>query len=117
MIGTTNYGIAVSSGRDNQVYNNTVISSGLLPNGQKAASQNVGIYVWNQSGDPFFQSPIVQGNTIGWNGPSGGRNDEWTPDANASDTMLSGTITLATEQSYYTAWTQRVSGAGLTVGA
>jgi len=49
VINTTNYGIAVSSGQDNAVYNNIVISSGLLPGGQKPASQNVGIYVWNQS--------------------------------------------------------------------
>ena len=117
VIGTANYGIAVSSGLDNQVYNNTVISSGLLPGGQKVASQNVGIYVWNQSGDPFFQAPQVFGNTIGWNGPSG-RNDEWTPDASGvSDTSMSGSITQSTEAQAYNAWVQRVSAAGQTVGA
>jgi hypothetical protein len=114
---TTNYGIAVSSGLDDQVYNNVVISTGKLPTGQTPASQNVGIYVWNQSGDPNFQSPVVTGNTIGWVGPNGSRNDEWTPDATATDTSLSGAITAATEQSYYTAWAQSATVAGLTIGA
>jgi len=117
VIDTTNYGIAVSSGLDDQVYNNVVISTGLLPSGQKPASQNVGIYVWNQSGDPFFQQPKVFGNTVGWMGQSG-RNDEWTPDASGvNDTSISGSITQATETQYYNAWAQRVAAAGQTVGA
>jgi hypothetical protein len=77
----------------------------------------VGIYVWNQSGDPFFQKPQVYGNTVGWMG-QGGRNDEWTPDATGvSDASLSGSITQATETQYYNQWVQRVQTAGLTVGA
>jgi len=74
--------------------------------------------VWNQSHDPYFKSPLVYGNSVGWNGPGGGRNDEWTPDASGvSDTSLSGSITQATETQYYNAWVQRVQAAGYTVGA
>jgi hypothetical protein len=118
VIGTTNYGIAISSGHNDTIYNNTVISSGLLPSGQKIASQNVGIYIWNQSGDPFWGNNQEYGNTIGWMGPSG-RNDSWTPNASGQtgDTHLSGTITLAQEQSYYNVWAQKVSASGFTIGA
>jgi len=77
VVSTTNYGIGISSGHNNVAYNNTVISSGLLPNGQKIASQNVGIYVWNQ-GDPNWGNNQEYGNTVGWMGPSGSRNDTWT---------------------------------------
>jgi hypothetical protein len=117
VIDTTNYGIAVSSGQDDQVYNNIVISTAKLPSGQTPASQNVGIYVWNQSGDPYFTKPQVYGNTVGWMGPSG-RNDEWTPDAGTvSDTSISGSITSATEAQYYNLWVSRVQAGGYTIGA
>jgi hypothetical protein len=118
IISTANYGIAISSGHNNTAYNNTVISSGLLPNGQKIASENVGIYIWNQSGDPFWGNNQEYGNTIGWMGPSG-RNDSWTPNGSGQtgDTALSGTITLAKEQSYYGVWAQKVNASGFVVGA
>jgi parallel beta-helix repeat protein len=117
VIDTTNYGIAVSSGQDNQVYDNTVISTGKLSSGETPASQNVGIYVWNQSGDPYFTQPEVYGNVVGWMGKSG-RNDEWTPDAGSvDDTAISGSITQATETQYYNVWAQRVNAAGFQIGA
>jgi len=119
IIGTSNYGMAISSGHNNTIYNNTVISSGLLPNGQKIASQNVGIYIWNQSGDPNWGNNQEYGNTIGWMGPTGSRNDSWTPNASGQtgDTHLSGTITLAQEQAYYNVWAQKVSASGFVIGA
>jgi hypothetical protein len=119
IIGTSNYGMAISSGHNNTIYNNTIISSGLLPSGQKIASQNVGIYIWNQSGDPLWANNQEYGNTIGWMGPSGGRNDSWTPNGSGrtGDTALSGTITLSQEQSYYNVWAQKVSASGYTIGA
>jgi hypothetical protein len=118
IISTANYGIAISSGHNDTAYNNTIISSGLLPNGQKIASENVGIYIWNQSGDPNWGNNQEYGNTIGWMGPSG-RNDSWTPNASGKtgDTALSGTIALAQEQSYYSVWVQKVSTSGFTIGA
>src|SRR6185295_9902382 len=64
IISTANYGIAISSGHNNTAYNNTVISSGLLPSGQKIASENVGIYVWNSGGDPNWANNLEYGNTI-----------------------------------------------------
>jgi hypothetical protein len=118
IISTSNYGIAISSGHDETAYNNTIISSALLPNGQKIAAENVGIYVWNSINDPFWGNNQEYGNTLGWMGPSG-RNDAWTPNASGQtgDTHLTGTITPAQEQSYYTVWAQKVSSSGYTIGA
>jgi hypothetical protein len=119
IISTSNYGLAISSGHDDTIYNNTIISSGLLPNGQKIAAENVGIYVWNSVSDLLWGNNQEYGNTLGWMGPNG-RNDIWTPNASGKtgDTHLPGsTITLAQEQSYYTVWAQKVATSGFTIGA
>jgi hypothetical protein len=83
VIGTSNYGIAISSGHDDSVFNNIVVSSGLLSDGSKIAADNVGIYVWNQPSDPYFGNDQEWGNTVGWMGTSG-RNDEWLPNVTPS---------------------------------
>jgi hypothetical protein len=118
VLDTTNYGIAISSGHNDVIRNNIVVSSGLLPTGQKVASQNVGIYVWNEGNDPNFGNDQEYGNTLGWMG-SGGRNDTWTPNASGQtgDTSLPGTITIQQVQAYDAVWQQRVDAAGIMVGA
>lgn len=121
IVGTSEYGMAISTGHNNTIYDNTIISSGLLPNGQKIAAQNVGLYIWNNVGDTMWGNNREYGNTLGWMGPSG-RNDLWTPDAASSsgqtpDTFLSGTITLTQEQSYYSVWATKVGSSGYTIGA
>jgi hypothetical protein len=114
--------MAISSGHDDTIYNNIVVSSGLLADGTQVASDNIGIYIWNQPSDPYFGNDQEYGNTVGWMGPSG-RNDVWLPNATASpgkppDTFLSGgTISISTEQAYFSVWAQRLSSAGLSVGA
>jgi hypothetical protein len=116
---TTNYGIAISSGHDDLITNNIVIASGLLPNGTKIASQNVGIYIMNLANDSLFKNNQSYGNTIGWMGPSG-RNDAYYPDASGptnDDTHLAGAITLAIEASYFSSWAQRVSQTSFSIGA
>jgi hypothetical protein len=104
VIGTTNYGIAISSGHDDSVYNNIVISSGRLPDGTMLPASNVGIYVWNAGNDPFFGNDQEYGNTIGWM-RGNGRNDQYLPDVTPSpgqppDILLPGAVTLRTEQMY-----------------
>jgi hypothetical protein len=118
IISTSNYGIAISSGHNDSIYNNTIISSDLLPSGQKIAAENVGIYVWNSISDPNWANNKEYGNTIGWMGPSG-RNDKWIPNSanNGSDAAVSGSITRAVEQSYYSVWATKVAASGYTVGA
>jgi hypothetical protein len=109
VIGTTNYGIAISSGHDDSAYNNIIISSGSLPDGTKLLASNVGIYIWNAGNDPFFGNDQEYGNTIGWMRGST-QNDQYLPDATPSpgqpaDTLLTGPITLATEQLYESEFT------------
>jgi hypothetical protein len=121
VIGTTNYGIAISSGHDDSVHDNIVVSSGRLPDGTKLGASNVGIYVWNAGNDPFFGNDQEYGNTIGWM-RGNGRNDQYLPNVTPSsgqpsDTLLPGVITLATEQMYENLWMQRLSNARLGVGA
>ncbi len=105
VIGTTNYGMAISSGHDNVFYNNRIISSGLLPDGTRAASQNVGAYIWNHNGDRTFANNSGYGNLIGWV-LGDGRNDAWVPDAALwiNNTSFAGQVTLATENAEWTLW-------------
>ena len=119
VVGTSNYGIAISSGHDDSFYGNTIISSGLLPNGTAIASQNVAAYIWNSGGDPYFARDSAWGNSIGWmNQGAHGRNDQWMPNASgkAGDSFLPGTITLKTEQAQYAGWLKKVAGAGVKLG-
>jgi hypothetical protein len=118
VIGTTNYGIAISSGHDDSIYNNIVVSSGRLPDGTRLPASNVGIYVWNAGNDPFFGNDQEYGNTIGWM-RGNERNDQFLPDVTPSqpaDTLLPGVITWATERMYGNLWMQRLTNAGLSVG-
>jgi len=120
VIGTTNYGIAIAAGHDETIYNNTVISSGLLPDGQKIADQNVGIYIWNYYGtsSSVFYNDSGYGNTVGWIGPGGNRNDWWSPNAASweNNTSLAGAITLTTEASQLTAWQNKLATNNVTLG-
>ncbi len=87
VVSTANYGVAIAGGQHNRFYNNRVISSGRLADGTPIASQNVGLYIWNNS------KPAAFGNNVGYNNLSGWvnrgqnyawanyRNDWWAPDA------------------------------------
>jgi hypothetical protein len=116
---TSNYGIAINAGHDDLITNNIVIATGTLPNGTKIAAQNVGIYIWNGAGDPYFNNNQSYGNTIDWMGPSG-RNDAWYPDGSGQlndDTRLAANMTLAVEASYFASWAQRVALGDYSIGA
>jgi hypothetical protein len=109
VISTTNYGIAISGGHDQRIYDNIVLSSGLLPDGRRIAAQNVGIYIWDyHDAGAAFHSNSGSGNLVGWmRGTS--RNDWWVPDASSwsGNTRWSGTPTLAQEQEQVDAWMVR----------
>ncbi len=112
VVGTTNYGIAVTAGHDMEIYNNRVISSGLLPDGRVDTQQNVGIAIWDSNGDgaaTFFNN-VGHDNVVGWNNGTG-RNDWWTPTAASwtNNTSLSGPITLATEATELTIWRAKLA--------
>ncbi len=88
VVGTVNMGIEFGAGHDNAAYNNTVISSGLLPNGTEIAAQNVGITIYDVYGNianGTMYNNDMHGNTVGWMcwasrcAKDGYRNDELLP--------------------------------------
>ncbi|HEX2972892.1 MAG TPA: NPCBM/NEW2 domain-containing protein [Tepidisphaeraceae bacterium] len=117
VISTSNYGIAISSGRNNQFYNNRIVSSGYLSDGSRIASQNVGAYIWNQNGESTFSGNSGYNNVVGW-AQGSGRNDAWTPDAAkwTGNTSMSGSITRATEAAEWTLWQNKLASSKVTIG-
>jgi hypothetical protein len=123
VVSTTNYGIAIAAGHDNQFYNNRIISSGLLPDGTRIAAQNIGAYVWDTHGDRSkgtFYNNFAHNNTVGWV-KAGGRNDWWFPDCASgkcmNNTNLPDPITLDTEKAEYQTWVNKVATNNVTIGA
>lgn len=81
VVATSNYGIAIAGGFDQEVRGNRVLSCGLLPDGRSVAAQNVGIYIANLSRDPDARAKRGVENAIGWAHESLVRNDSFVPDA------------------------------------
>ena len=117
VISTTNYGIAISSGHDNAFFNNRIVSAGMTADGTRLKSQNVGAYIWNMNNEAGFVRNIGYNNVIGW-AQGNGRNDYWVPDASgwSGNASMGGSITLATEAAEWTLWSNKLAGAGVTVG-
>jgi hypothetical protein len=127
VVGTVNIGIEFGSGHDNVAYNNRVVSSGLLPNGTKIPSQNVGLAIYDVYGNikkgTMFNNDI-HGNTVGWMcwrcAWDGYRNDEYFPYNNgyysANQSISANPITLQAEESEYSAWLSKLKSDGIVVG-
>jgi len=85
VLDTTNYGVAISSGHNNTLKNNTVISAGVFANNIPVKSQNVGLYIWNinkQTADIFYGNQSIQ-NSVYWlkaQTATPTRNPWWMPD-------------------------------------
>jgi hypothetical protein len=129
IVDTVNVGIEIGTGHDNAAYNNRVISAGLLPNGTKIPSQNVGLSLYDVYGNIANGSMYnnnMYSNTVGWMcwaarcAWDGYRNDEWFPLNNgyyATNTTISANpITLAMESTEYQTWLSKISSSGLVVG-
>jgi len=118
VVSTTNYGISIAAGHNETIYDNTVVSSGLLPNGQVIADQNVGIGIWNGYNTPsnVFYDNSGYGNVIGWvNG--GGSNRWWIPNGTSWATpTIESAITLATEASELAFWQNKLATNHVTIG-
>ncbi len=129
IVGTVNMGIEFSTGHDNVAWNNTVIASGLLPNGTKIPSQNVGIVIDDVYGNiknGSMYNNDMYNNTVGWMcwaarcAWDGYRNDEYFPN-NSSDyftnqSISANPITLQAENSEYSTWLAKISSNGMIVG-
>jgi parallel beta-helix repeat protein len=130
VVGTSNHGISIDGGTDNQVYDNRVISSGRLPDGQRIAAANVGIYVWDLGGGAkqspsIFNNNRMVNNQVGWtrvaaNGTTS-NNASWLPDCGLNGSYCGGntdlgTITLAMEKQEYQNWLGKLSANSVKVG-
>ena len=119
VVSTANYGIAIAGGRDSRVFDNRVVSCGLLPDGARIASQNVGIYIWNNSSTPDFVRNKGYGNLVDWAGEEG-RNDWWVPDAELwADNLRASSddrIECHAEVVAYEHWTMKRDSAGVVIG-
>ncbi|MFC3834445.1 NPCBM/NEW2 domain-containing protein [Deinococcus rufus] len=126
IISTSNQGIGISGGHNHKVYNNRIVSSGLLPDGRKIASQNVGIYVWDMYGSKAggnWHNNTVFDNKIAWlkyrsNG-STFLNNTWFADCSSTcynNTTLTRAVTPATEAAEYASWVSRARAEGQKIG-
>ena len=129
IVGTVNMGIEFSTGHDNLAWNNTVIASGLLPNGTKIPSQNVGLVIDDvygniQNGSMYNND--MYGNTVGWMCWAARcawdkyRNDDYFPDNSSyystNQSISANPITLQAENSEYSTWLAKISSNGMVVG-
>ncbi|MFC4452481.1 NPCBM/NEW2 domain-containing protein [Deinococcus sonorensis] len=130
IVGTSNHGLGIAGGVDNQIYNNRVISSGRLPDGRPIAAQNVGLYVWDpyklgQKRPAMFANNVMRDNFVMWtkvksNG-STTTNPWWVPNCGLNNTVCSGnvnggTATLDTEKQEYQRWLNKLASSGVKVG-
>ena len=119
VVNTSNYGIAISGGHDNVIRDNRVVSCGLLPDGRSIASQNVGIYIWNQYRSSFH-SNVGHDNVVAWARPDGKREDWWVPDASdwtGNVAKHAGrAVSCDVESAERAEWEAKVSTEGIVVG-
>ncbi|UQN09664.1 NPCBM/NEW2 domain-containing protein [Deinococcus sp. QL22] len=130
IVGTTNHGIAIAGGVDNQMYNNRVLSSGRMPNGQRLPAANVGLYVWDPTGagklsPATFANNRMDNNVVGWTRVAAdgntSNNPTWFPNCGLNTTTCVGnqnigTVTLEMEKQEFTRWQDKLSARGVKVG-
>ena len=123
VLNTTNYGIGIADGHDNQFYDNRIFSSGILPDGTHPAAQFVGAYVADINGaipkGTFFNN-FEYNNTIGWVRADGSRQDTWLPDCASgkctNNIALPNPITVDTENGEYQIWLNKLASQKVTIG-
>jgi len=112
IVSTSHEGIAISSGHDNQFYNNRIISSGYLPDGRPNPSQNVGAIIWNYNNEPDFADNSARNNLIGWM-LNGKHNNAFVPDAAlwTNNRAYPGKVTRKSEACEWTLWQKKLAAA------
>ncbi|WP_052352042.1 NPCBM/NEW2 domain-containing protein [Deinococcus pimensis] len=130
VVSTTNYGLSIMGGVDNQVYNNRALSSGRLPDGRRIPSTNGGMILWDYAKvagmtPPTFGMNVMRDNTLGWTRVNADgsiyNNPMWTPDCATNGTQCAnnanlGTVTVTMEQAEFARWKDKLSTSGVTVG-
>jgi hypothetical protein len=130
VVGTVNMGIEFGAGHDNTAWNNTVLSSGLLPNQAKIPSQNVGLTVFDTYGNRprgTMYNNDMHNNSVGWMcwaarcAWDGYRNDDYFPDDptfyETNPALTTNPIPLSAETREYLKWLKKLAANGMTVGS
>ncbi len=121
VVDSINGAIGITSGHDNYVHGNKVVSDGRLNGGPLFAAANVGLIVWNYNSESTFANNRSIGNTVGYVRYDGRRNNMWFPDAPSGDyalnTEMPDQITDSTEKAEWPAWLSKLGAAGIQVGA
>jgi hypothetical protein len=117
IINTGGVGMVISSGHDNRMYNNRILASGRLANGNLMPWSNTAAVIWNYNNEAGFTRNVGTGNVFGWVNGDGIRNDKYTPDGTwANNTPFGGKITNATMANELVRWKNKVAKAGVTLG-
>ena len=129
VISTCNAAMNIAAGHDIHFYGNTMISSGLYPDGKQSERFWGGCCLWNASSVPakFFINNSIKGNTIGYvrgdkSVPFPGRQDwvvvkESSISVEAGDnTSLPNPITLETENAELVKWQKKLAAGKIVVG-
>lgn len=132
VVSTGNYGLAITSGHDNEIYRNRVVSSATLADGSIITMDYAnGVNVNDANGDRqrgLFFGNYADDNTVGLLRPTGSklvRSDYWTPDCAVDgsgiskcigNTSLPDPIDRELELAEYSLWQQKLQAAGVRVG-
>ena len=118
IVSTTNEGIALEGGWNNSVHDNRMVSDGRDDAGDLFSAANVGLVVWNGTGDAGFGNNKAWNNSVAWINGSNQRNDWWIPDCtvSCSNASLSSAPTHTDELAEHQSWLSRVAASGITVG-
>lgn len=129
VLSTCNACMNLAAGHDIHFYSNTMISSGMYPNGTASDRFWGGCCIWNASNVPakYFINNTIKGNKIGYvrkgmNVPFPDRQD-WVvvPESPISvkagdNTSLPNPITLETEKAEWPKWQAKLAGNKITIG-
>ncbi|MCB2407994.1 hypothetical protein [Hymenobacter lucidus] len=122
-VSTCNSAMNIAGGHHVRYTNNRMVTSGLLPNGQKLNATYCGIAIFNFYQQAVFGNHVVDNNTMGmvkWgaNNPYPDRNDngDYGYQIHTNTQHLPNPITLQTEQAEWTRWNAKLEKQHIRLG-
>jgi hypothetical protein len=122
-VSTCNSAMNIAGGHHVRFNNNRMVTSGLLPNGQKLNATYCGIAIFNFYQQAVFGNHQVDNNTMGvikwgYNNPYKDRNDngDYGYQIHTNTQHLPNPITLQTEADEWTRWNQKLQQNGISLG-
>lgn len=121
VVGTTNYGMAISGGQNMTIRNNRIIGAGTTHDGTPIVIGGNGLYIWNQAPTKPFGNADAHDNVVGWwDAVANARIDMWLPDDTGTHlnntSPHGGQITVADEDAEYARWQAKVANSLYVIG-